>query len=378
MKNKGFSLIEIIISIAVLAILFSFIFYFVTTIKVKNTLLNDKPYLVQSFNYSDIYCHFDENQLQNLSIAQTLEMSEFISTSTPITGMHIFNSNKMIVTTDSASTSESDIFLFDYTPYELTLINKSETGPGITDSVLHGKILYVLNTSINSHIKSFTLSPDSITPLNEIKINELSASSALPKNIYVLDKTILIGSEKNNSGGELFVLPLDNSNKIMSPTKSIEIGGQVSALYANQNSVYVANASDTEMFVYDKDFNLINSYDAPLSLGNGKSVFYLHPYVYLGRTVASFELFFLEVKDLILHFIDKYKTNGSIDFIQNFNEYLLFIVGYSAGELQFYSKDMKLLKMIDIPTRVISYTCHDNTLIVSGLINNKAVIIWLK
>ncbi len=377
-KIKGFSLIEIIISLAILAIMFSFIFYFISTIMFKSKIINTKPYMLGDYNYSNTYCRSD------LSIIQTLNMNTYISTSTPITSINIFQKNKMIVTTNSASTTEKDIFLFDFVvvsnQIHLNLFQSLDIGPGINDVLLHDNFIYTLNTSINSHVKTLKINPgnNSLSQVGDIKIESLHASGALPKKVYLYNKNLLVGTEKNNSGGELFMLPLDENNIAQFPTHSIEIGGQVSGIYENQGKVFIANASDTELFVYDTDFKLTYSYDAPLSLGNGKSVYYLEPYTYLGRTVASFELFFLEIKNSILNYVSKHKGYGSIDFIQPVDQDVLILSSSENKELQLYEKSLNLLKTIDLPDRVNSYTCFEHGFLFSVFINNQSNILWLK
>jgi prepilin-type N-terminal cleavage/methylation domain-containing protein len=376
--NKGFSLVEIIISIAILAIMFSFIFYFVSTINLKSLNIDNRPYMKTGYNYSNKYCYLEDGQLERLSIIKDLDMSTYISTGTPITSINIFHKDRLILTTNSASTSEADIFIFDFN--SLNLISSLDVGPGINDSLLIDNTFYALNTSVNSHVKTFKINfdNDSMSIVSDIKISELSESYSLPKKIYLYNKNILIGSEKNNSGGELSVLPLDENNIPQSPIKSIEIDGQVNSIYEDNNYLYIANASDIELFVYDKDFNLDKYYDAPLSLGNGKSVYFLNPYTYLGRTVSSFELFFLDIKDGILNLIDKYKTSGSIDFIQKIDQYIIIFANSENKELQFFSHDMDLKKTLDLPSRVNIYDCFQNTVLTAHIINNQSHILWIK
>ncbi len=380
--NQGFSLIEIIVSIALVVIIFSFMFYFVSSINQKNKIINKQPYMLNDYNYSDKYCYFDEGQLYDISIKQTVDMSPYISTSTPITSINVFNKNKLIITTNSASTTESDIFIFSFSQnadvQDLNLLNAVDVGPGINDAILHDNFLYVLNTSVNSHVKSFKLENENLTFLNEIKINELSAAYALAKRIYLFNNNLLIGTEKNSAGGELFLLPLNTANFLTYPTQVVEINGQVSGIHINQGLIYIANASDVELFVYNMDLTQIYSYDAPLSLGNGKAVYTFEPYIYLGRTVASFELFFLEIKGGILNYINKFKLNGSIDFIQPVNGNLLFITSDESKELQFFDQDLNGVKNIDIPGRVLSYNCFENSFLFSTIINNQPNILWLK
>ncbi len=366
---------------AILAIVFSFVFYFVSAIMAKSKNVNEKPYMLDDYNYSNLYCDADP---EHLSVIQTLDLSAYISTSTPITSIHIFHKNRMIITTNSASTTEKDMFLFDFSTasnqIDLTLLYSVNVGPGFNDSILHDTFIYALDTSINSHVRVFSIpsSMNLLTSLGLAKIDELHASGALPKKGYVYDKKLLIGTEKNNSGGELFILPIDENNLLKTPTKSIEIGGQVSDIYERQENIFIANASDTELFVFDKNLAPLYSYDAPLSLGNGKSVYYLEPYIYLGRTVASFELFLLQIKNLILNYINKFKGYGSIDAIQPVGENLLILSSSENKEFQLYDIKLNLLKTIDLPARVDSYTCFDEGLLFALTINNQPNLLWLK
>jgi hypothetical protein len=255
-----------------------------------------------------------------------------------------------------------------------------DIGPGIHDMVLHNNFIYVLDTSINSHVQTIMIdsTTNTLLVLGKLKIGELSISGSMPKKIYLQDRKLLVGTEKNAGGGELFSLPIGEDNMVMPPTRSIEVGGQVSDIYQNQGNIFIANASDTELFVYDQDFKLIYQYDAPLSLGNGKSVYYLEPYVYLGRTVSSFEIFFLEIKNNILEYTNKYKAFGTVDFIQEIGHNLLVMSSAESKELQIYSKNLTLIKILDLPNRVNAYSCFADGFLFSVLINNQSNIVWVK
>lgn len=382
-RYKGFNLIEIIISIALLSTVFTFCFYFISTINIHKNNINNKPYLIKDFNYSNKYCDFNDNQLDVLSITKIINMGEYISSSTIITSMNIFNKNKLILTTNSASTTEDDIFIFDINfnggMPQIKLRSSYDIGPGINDSILHDNFLYLLNTSANSHLKTFKIDLDfTLKSVSDLKIDSLSQSYSIPKKIYLYNKNIFIGSEKNNSGGELFLIPLNDENIPYYNQISLEIGGQVNDIFENQGLLYIANASDIELLVYDESLNKVYEYNAPLSLGNGKSVYFFDKYIYLGRTVASYEIFLLEVRDFILDFINKYKAYGTVDFIQEFGKNLLIISSSEYNELNFYSKKMSLIKSVNLPSRVNSFTCFNNNILISNIINNQSNIVFLK
>jgi prepilin-type N-terminal cleavage/methylation domain-containing protein len=376
--NRGFNLIEILVSVALLAIIFSFIFYFLSSIHYKKVGEVTMPYLMHQYGYSEKYCRIEEGRLATMGVFQDIDMSPYVSTSTPITSMHVFDKNKLLITANSASTTEPDIFLFDR--QGMRLLQSVNVGPGINDSLLHGSMLYALNTSVNSHVKTLKIGPDtsSLLEVGDIKIGQLSSSGALPKRIYLFENNLLVGTEKNSTGGEFFVLPLNLSALPTMPSKSLEIGGQVSGIYGNQDRIYLANASDTELFVYDMNFNLSFSYDAPLSLGNGKSVFYLDPYVYLGRTVASFELHLLKMKDAMLSLIGTHKAYGTVDFIQALDIGILVISSSQDKELQFFTHDLQPLKTFNLPARVGAYACPEEGFLFAVSINNQSHILWLQ
>jgi len=375
-KNKGFSLIEIIISIAILATVFSFIFYFVSTIaREKN--IDNKPHTLDSYNYSDKSCSLKQDS-SNIKSYKTIMLTKYIPPSVPITSLNIFDKNKLIVTTNSASTTESDIFIFKIDNSTTTglyeLLYEIDTGPGINDALLHDDILYVANSSVNSHIQLFVIHGENeLNLLRDIKVDELSESYSIAKKIYLDDKRFLLGAEKNNYGGELFVFDLFD-HLPRNVINSVEIDGQVNSIYSDQNIFYIANASDIELLIYDEYFNLINSYDAPLSSGNGKSVSSLFPNIYLGRTLSSFELFLLSFENNIVSFVNKYKTYG-IDFIHISDRYIMLMT--SNNSLQLFDYDMKKIKGIVLPNRVNAYACIDQNILIATINPLHTFILWI-
>ncbi len=377
MKNKGFSLIEIIIALAILAIVFVFSFYFISSINL-NKNLSEEPYLLKGYNYGDKFCTF-KNDISNIKINKTILLTKYIPMHTPITSINIFDKNKLIVTTNSATTSDADIFIFKIdnsttTPY-YELLSKYDTGPGINDSILVNGILYTANTSVNSHIQIFNISGSTLSMIYDVRIDELLSSYSIPKKIYIDKDNLFIGTEKNNYGGELFVFQLLNRlpSKLI---KAIEIGGQVNSLYSDSGYLYIANASDIELLILDNNFDLINSYDAPLSAGNGKSVFYLFPNIFLGRTISSFEFNILSFKNNVINFINKYKTNG-IDFIQPIDSFILLSTSLHKY-LQFYDHNFIRKKEIDLPDRVNAYTCINQELVIATINSMHTFILWIK
>ncbi len=366
---------EIILAIAISIIVFGFIFYFLTTLSVHKDM-NTVPRLLDDFNYTNTYCQLKDDY-KNISIFRDVDFGKYISTSTPITSINIYNKNFLILTTNSASTTEPDIFLFDLS--NMNLVRSINTGPGINDSVLHGNYLYALNNSVNSHVQTFMISNADIKVAGDLKIQELSSSYAMPKSIsliYASSSMLIVGSEKNNKGRELFFIELYN-NIPGYIFNAIEIDGQVNDIY-HDKYIYIATANDNELQVFDIDGNLVSIYNADLTLGNGKSVYVAYPYIFLGRTVASFELNVLTLDKNIMSFFKKYSVQGTVDYIEPLKNNYLFITNYSPGELLFMNKNMAVLGKVNIPSRVNAYTCINDTILISNIINNKSHILWLK
>ncbi len=376
MKKRGFSLIEIILAISVLLVVLIFVFHFLTTLHIGKGGSDDAPRVLDNFNYTQDYCRLKDDY-ENISIYKDVDLGEYVSAYTPITSINIFNKNILIVTTNSASTTESDIFLFDLS--NMRLIKSIDTGPGINNSILINNYLYVLNNSSNSHIQTFILKDDDISKINDFKINELSINYSMAKSIYLVNTNtpkLIIGSEKNNSGGELFFIELYNHipQRIL---KSIEIDGQVNSIY-HDRYIYIATANDIELQVFDENGDRVYVYNAPLTLGNGKSVYYSYPYIFLGRTVASFELHVLAIKNNILSLINKYSIRGTLDYIESIGNNYLLITNNASGELIIMNKKMQIIKNINIPARVNTYRCIDESILIANIINNKSHILWLK
>ena len=175
-SQKGFSIFEIVLAITLFLMIIIAVlsFYDVSIYKQKNVVHidTDQALLLAVSKYSYTYnvCGFDISKNSDI---QEVDMSSFISTSTKITSLFKLNQN-LIVTTDSASTTEPDIFVFHTDQQDnLLLVRSLDVGPGISSARIVGDVLYVLNTSVNSHIKSFQISESGISLISSIRIDQL-------------------------------------------------------------------------------------------------------------------------------------------------------------------------------------------------------------
>ncbi len=329
--------------------------------------------------------------------SQFISLSSYISTSTRVTSVHSFGIQSLIVTADSASTSEKDIFLFSIatTTGVISLISSIDAGPGIQDSVLLGDFLYIANTSVNSHVKSFHINMTAtgtamFTELSNIRIASLASSLSNPKKLSVYNQNLILGSEKSNTGPELFVIPIGIDGVVRAIDSSIELNGQLNQSLSAHEYLYVANAADPELRVLTKSWQEFFSYDAPLTLGNGKSLIFINPYIILGRTLGSAELSLLHNSGTTTEVLDVKRTNGTVDFLQEFSSSVnsassfLAITANESKELQFWHIESSIFgphiildKDIDIPGRVTAYTCISNTMYLFMSVNNQTILTWL-
>lgn len=386
--NTGFSLIEIILALGVSVIVFIGIFHFVTVAFVKRQSFQSSEKFF-SYTYGEQYCPQTKN-IEDVIFnpVNTISLSPYISTSTRVTSIHYVKDNTLLITTDSASTSEADIFLFDIDLAERTITPRFsvDVGPGIQDSKLLDSILYVANTSVNSHVKVFRVDTRAtgtgiFTELSNTKIPTLALSASLPKKITILNQEIILGTEKSNSGGELFVFPILPNGSVLNPSQVIELNGQMNQGIQAYGEVYIVNAADPELRVFDAHLKELFSYDAPLTLGNGKSVLFLNPYTILGRTLGSGELSVLMQEGTSTKVLDIERTYGTVDFLQNFqNGNILTLTAQEDNELQIwnFTQDLKLLKGINLPGRVTSHMCAKQNIFLSILINEQPQLIWLQ
>jgi hypothetical protein len=301
--------------------------------------------------------------------------------------MHYFGNDIFVFTTDSASTSQPDVFIMRQNVNVWELVISKDVGPGIQDSVLSFPYLYVANTSVNSHVKVLQIDNNAIIEVQNIKIDSLAASNSMPRRLSVFGDHLMLGAEKSNSGGELFALPINHQNgKLSLPTHSIELGGQAHVARVIGKDLLIANSADPEMRVIDNNFLEKADYDAPLTLGNGKSVLSLYPYAVLGRTLGSGELTLLDISTTSIHSIDTNRTNGSVDALQSLAggapNLFMALTSNADKEIQFWNvgedRTFHLESFINLPARTTSYLCFDKQIFVAVLINERPNLIILK
>lgn len=385
--KKGFNLVEIILAFAVVIIVFVSVFNFVITAYVRDTQSNllDSYF---SYSYGEPYCVLSENFDDVKLSSQSVSFFSYVSTSTKVTSIHLLNEDTFIITIDSASTTEPDILIFSIstTTAMIDIIGSIDIGPGIQDSKLLGSILYVVNTSVNSHIKSLYINMNAtgtlmFAELSNIRIASLSAGVSNPKKISIYNNIIILGTEKSNTGPEVFMLPIESDGAVRHVSHTFELNGQLNQSLSAYEQLYIVNAADPELRLINKNWQEFFSYDAPLTLGNGKSVLYMYPYILFGRTLGSSELSLLQTSGTTTSVLDTKRTNGTVDYVQDLSgSRFLTITANDMKELQFWNIDgTKLVfgRGINMLGRVTAYTCNINTMYMFVTSNNQTYFTWL-
>lgn len=382
-KQKGFGIAEIVLSLAIFLIVMVAIFQYSGSL-FKGLNNNDSPFSesifpqgLDMFRYGEAICNIDSN----IELQHSIDLSTALSTSTYITSIHDLGNDVFIITSDSASTSEPDIFRIKLTDDHIDILESKDVGPGIQDSVIMFPFLYIANTSINSHIKVLRI--DGVfTELQNIRIPNLSLSGSMPRELSVFGQLLMLGTEKSNTSGELFSLPITNDGLLGSTTHTLELNGQAHTSRVFGDSLITANSADPELRVFDHGLVQVDAYDAPLTLGNGKEVLVMYPYVILGRTLGNGELTLLDFSTSTIQVTDTDRTNGTVDALQLMAPKTFFtLTSNEQKEIQFWNVDsgkLDFVSSVNLPDRTTAYACIGDLLYIATMINEKPFLLILK
>ncbi len=362
-RHNGFGIVEVVLSLALFLIIMSSILQYISSIRRVDDSSKTAYWADMTFGYGQQACEFvGDTTIGSQSHIQL----QFLSTSTVITSVNSVDHNTFIITTDSASTSEADIFKIRIENNEIEVLDMKDVGPGIQDGLLLYPYLYVANTSINSHIKVLNISVD-ISELQSIRIDSLNQSGSMPRNISVFGRSIILGTEKNSVGPELFMFEISATGTLAYAGPAFELGGQAHTSRAVGERLLTANSADPELRIFDSTLSLYTSYDAPFTLGNGKAVLGMYQYVVLGRTIGSEELTSLHMVGTSTEVLDTARTYGTVDDLVHVDEYMFLVfTANQYEEMQFWNIDLKgMLKKIhttDLPGRMSAYICTEGSI----------------
>lgn len=382
-KQKGFGIAEIVLSLAIFLIIMSAIFQYSGSLYRGLNNSDDSasesvfPQGLDMFRYGETVCDIENN----IQIQSSIDLSTVLSTSTYVTSIHDLGNDFFIITSDSASTTEPDIFRIKVNEDHVDVLESKDVGPGIQDSIVMFPFLYIANTSTNSHVKVLRIDT-AFTELQNIRIPTLSLSGSMPRELSIFGHLLMLGTEKSNTSGELFSLPIGDDGLLGSTTHVLELNGQAHTSRVFATRLITANSADPELRVFDYGLVQVDVYDAPLTLGNGKDALVIYPYVILGRTLGSEELTVLDFSTSTIQVVDTDRTNGTVDALQQVSSKTFFTLTSNAQkEIQFWNVDsgkFNFVSSVNLPDRTTAHTCVGDVLYIGTMINEKPFLLILK
>lgn len=182
---RGFALPEVMIAMVIFLMIIAGVFQYVDSIKHLDDQENIHSQTeLSTYRYGVPVCNFSDDFVTHADIKEQIDMSGIVSTSTPITSIHELLPGRVLITTDSASSSEPDVLMGTTVAGQFNLENSLDVGPGIYDSLYQDGLLYAANTSINSHAKVLKVA-DVISELQNIRLESLVPSYSMPRALMV-------------------------------------------------------------------------------------------------------------------------------------------------------------------------------------------------
>ena len=295
----------------------------------------------------------------------------------------------LYLSADSATSTDADFYVVDIKgPDKPMLISKLDTGPGLRGIYLSGYTAYAANSSVNSQAVAINIA-DAMNPKISWSFKAAgshSTTTSIGKSIATDGSRLYIGTEKSTLP-ELFVVDTITHKEIA----HAEIGAVVNGLYIDHSSIYVASPLNPELSVFSVPaiplassnassttppasllLTPINSYEAPGSTGNGKSLDVVNNNIYLGRTLGGNELIELESGTSSASLINKtkdIKIGATVDAMIASKDYLYILTANSAKEFQIWHRDpgpsWSLSSYIDLPSRAVALACSSGRIFIA-------------
>jgi hypothetical protein len=276
-----------------------------------------------------------------------------ISTSTSATGIGSVG-NTLFLSFDSSSTTDPDFGVYRIDGDMLQKISALDTGPGIVDMKIIGLTAFLANTSVHSQVQAIDISNE----LNPILIHTYtipgsnSVISPISKKIFVYKSTVFVGTEKS-------VLPELYSFDIQTtqPLGYINTDYGINGMFVRDQKLYILSPKDPELEIFDistsSQFTKSSFFDAPQSLGNGRSLSSSGPHIFLGRSKGDDELY--DISNLVHQHI-----GASVDHIQStLNNIYTFTSLLEKRILSFNISTTSLTQtgVLSVPERINSVLC---------------------
>jgi len=223
------------------------------------------------------------------------------------------------------------------------LLASLNTGPGIASLDAAGGYVYAANMSRNAQLQIIDVS-DRSAPLmvSSLKLSGAYTDATVGQSIVYHDGRVYLGTNKSQAE-ELRVIDVRDP-AFPFELGAYEVGAGVNSIVVRGSYVYIATPNPEELTVLDvsEPSTIVRAggFDAPMGLGNGKAVFILGKYLYLGRTVGARELYVLDIADPRTPIeVASFDLNSSIYDMKVTGSSVVLMTSDSARELQVFALD---------------------------------------
>ena len=195
----------------------------------------------------------------------------------------------LYVSFNSSSTTEPDLVIYKKELSSLVKISELNTGPGAADMKVIGLTAFLANTSVTSQIQKVDVSDEYHPKLIRSYVipGSNSVTSPISKKIFVYKNLVFVGTEKSTLP-ELYSFNIETGVPISSVNTDYGING----IFVKDGKIYILSPKDPEVDIFDMvTMNKVSSFDAPQSLGNGRSLSTTAEHMFLGRSRGDDELY---------------------------------------------------------------------------------------
>jgi hypothetical protein len=220
----------------------------------------------------------------------------------PITDIDAYE-NKLYVTANNTSRNKETFFVFDITnQFSPVLISKldndvvNNTGLVALAVARTASGTYGFVASASSFVKGqlqiIDISANTVLKTYKIPLSIVNGSSSQGTGNSIIYKNgyVFLGLKKTISGPEFNIIDVRDP---LDPfwVGGYSVGNAINSMLIKKSFVYLATPNDVELTILNIE-NLLNpvvtrTFDAPDTVGNGKSLYSVGDTLYLGRTVTS-------------------------------------------------------------------------------------------
>jgi len=371
--SKGMSLVEILLAVALAAFFVMSASMYLYSLH-PNNLLKDilggdvkKEWIhPKMWKEKDIYTnssvtYIADEELQGQRSCKDFDISNLktryftsqelgIGTTSIPTGVKMIG-NILYVSLNSSSTTDPDLVLYRSEREHLTKVSSLNTGPGASDMAAAGLTVFLANTSVNSQAQMIDVSNELNPRLVRSYIipGSNSVTSPISKKIFVYKNLLYVGTEKSTLP-ELY--SFDIKTGIAHSFINTEYG--INGLYVRDGKLYVLSPKDPELEIFNIDtMEKVDAFDAPQSLGNGRSIYMSGEHMFFGRSRGDNELYDIP-KNIFTH------IGASVDHILSTLDTVYIFTSSPQERVKSFDTSLILKSKLSLAERISSVVCTDD------------------